>query len=173
MNMIISPKDVLQTQGIDLATLRDFVEYECSLLDEMRFSEWHELFAEDGIYWVPAKPGQESGVTHVSLFFDDKPTIKTRVTRLQHPQIHCQDPLSQCVRVVSSVRLVAPPINDVHTVSSRFVMLEDRVGAPQRLFGGRYLHTLRSTSGDGLEIVEKRVELTNCDQSFPMLTQPF
>lgn len=43
---------------------------------------------------------------------------------------------------------------------------------PRQLFGGRYTHVLRG-KGERLEIVLKRVEVTNCDQSFPALTQPF
>jgi benzoate/toluate 1,2-dioxygenase beta subunit len=57
-------------------------------------------------------------------------------------------------------------------VRSKFLMLEDRPGAERRFFGGRLTHTLRHT-GEGLRIVLKKVELTNCDQAFPMLTQPF
>jgi len=51
-------------------------------------------------------------------------------------------------------------------------MLEDRPGADRRVYGGRYLHTLRF-DGTHLKIVQKCVRLTNCDQSFPQLTQPF
>ena len=35
-----------------------FVVREARLIDEKRFDEWYELFAEDGYYWVPASPGQ-------------------------------------------------------------------------------------------------------------------
>ncbi len=156
-----------------LAELQEFIELEANLLDEQRFDEWLELFADDGYYWVPARAGQESPLTHVSLFYDDKPTLKIRVERLKHPQLHSQTPRSKTVRLVSNVKL-APPDNGSpeHCVTSKFVMLEDRAGAERRLFGGRYTHRLRATPG-GLKIVSKRVDLTNCDQFFSSLTQPF
>ena len=78
-----------------------------------------------------------------------------------------------CVRVLSNFRIewMSADGNE-YRVRSKFLMLEDRVGAERRFYGGRYTHTLRR-AGDGLQIVLKKVEITNCDQSFPMLTQPF
>ena len=57
-------------------------------------------------------------------------------------------------------------------VHSKFIMLEDRAGNDRRLYGGRYTHTIRP-KGARFEILMKRVDLTNCGQSFPMLSQPF
>src|SRR5882762_5584812 len=88
----------VQPVGID--ELKSFVEYELELLDQQSFDTWCNLFAEDGVYWVPAKRGQDSWSSHVSLFYDDKHTLKTRVQRLNHSAMHCQEPKSQCVRVV-------------------------------------------------------------------------
>jgi 3-phenylpropionate/cinnamic acid dioxygenase small subunit len=158
---------------INDSKLREFIEHEADLLDEQRFDEWYELYTDDAVYWVPAAHGQESWLNHVSLFYDEKHTIKTRIDRLKHPMMHCQDPKSNCVRVVSNVKLdsVSEDGNE-YRVRSKFIMLEDRPGAERRFFGGRYLHTLRR-QGDALKIVQKRVDLTNCDQSFPTLTQPF
>ena len=131
------------------------------------------LFADDGAYWVPAKPGQQSPLNHVSLFYDDKHTLGIRVQRLRHPAIHSQVPHSKTVRLVANFkREIHDADPSLYRVTSKFMMFEDRPGSARRLFGGRYTHVLRCKS-DGLEIVLKRVELTNCDQSFPALTQPF
>ena len=37
-----------------------FLYREARLLDERRFEEWMNLFAEDGYYWVPAAPGMRT-----------------------------------------------------------------------------------------------------------------
>lgn len=155
-----------------LEELRRFIEHEAELLDERRFDEWCDLYTDDAVYWVPASAEQESWLNHVSLFFDDKQTMRTRVQRLNHPRIHCQSPPSRCVRVLSGARLDGAGDDDGWLVRSKFVMVEDRPGAPQRVFGGRYAHTIVQEA-DRLRIRRKRVDLTNCDQSFPMLTQPF
>ncbi len=156
-----------------LTDLQRFVEHEVRLLDEQRFEEWLDLFADDGIYWVPAKAGQESPRNHVSLFYDDKPTLKIRIQRLRHPAIHSQNPRSQTVRLVSNFRLERPAQDpSLYLVLSKFIMFEDRPDHERRLFAGHYSHTLRATS-DSFEIALKRVDLTNCDQTFSALTQPF
>jgi len=38
--------------------LIDFVVREARLLDECRYDEWLDLWADDGLYWVPLVPGQ-------------------------------------------------------------------------------------------------------------------
>jgi len=158
---------------LTLADLQQFVEHEAALLDERRFEEWMGLFADDGAYWVPAGPGQESPLNHVSLFYDDKPTLGIRVQRLRNPAIHSQIPHSRTVRLVANFKQETHDADpSLYRVTSKFVMLEDRPGSERRLFGGRYTHVLRR-KGDSLEIVLKRVDLTDCDRSFPALTQPF
>ncbi|RZS86394.1 aromatic-ring-hydroxylating dioxygenase subunit beta [Pigmentiphaga kullae] len=154
-----------------LDTLRDFVEHEADLLDSRRFDDWLDLYSDDAVYWVPAAQDQADWISHVSLYYDEKHTMKTRVARLKHPMIHCQDPPSTTVRVLSNFGLEAAD-GDRFRVRSKFIMLEDRPGADRRVYGGRYLHTLR-LDGAHLKIVQKCVRLTNCDQSFPQLTQPF
>lgn len=159
----------------DIEILRAFVERETDLLDRQNFDAWVELFAEDGAYWVPAERGQLDFLSNVSIFYDDKTILKTRAARLAHEMIHCQDPASSCVRVVSSFNIDTTQKegeDGLVAVTSKFIMLEDRFTAPRRLFGGRYRHVLRPTD-QSFEIVLKKVELTNCDQSFPALTQPF
>ena len=42
--------------------LIDFVVREARLLDEKRYEEWHALFTDDAIYWVPLAPGQPDGL---------------------------------------------------------------------------------------------------------------
>lgn len=174
VKLAVMPGDAAKVR-LALSDLQSFIELEAELLDERRFEEWLALFATDGIYWVPAKHGQESALNHVSLFYDDRHTLDVRVRRLRHPAIHCQTPPSATVRLVSNFKLEPRHEGDgpdVYRVRSKFIMLEDRPGAARRLFGGRYTHLLRENAG-GLEIVLKRVDLTNCDGTFAALTQPF
>lgn len=159
-------------QTADAAALARFVEHEAELLDERMYLQWQDLFDEDGTYWVPAQHGQDNPQDHVSIFFDDKTILKTRVSRLTHPMIHCQDPPSHSIRVISNIHgQCLSEADGLYEVRSKFVMVEDRSDRERRIFAGRYRHLLRMTRG-GLRIVQKRVDLTNCDQSFPLLAQP-
>jgi len=155
-------------------SLQRFVERECRLLDEQRFEEWLTLYLPEATYWAPASSTQTDPDTHVSLFWDDKETMRTRVQRLLHPEIHSQIPASVTVRLVSNFRAIslADRQRNVYQVESRFVMVEDRFNSARQLFAGTFNHLLVQT-GKALHILHKRVDLTNCDHPFYPLTQPF
>jgi 3-phenylpropionate/cinnamic acid dioxygenase small subunit len=155
--------------AVDKAEIEQFLFEEARLLDDREFEVWSELFLDDGIYWVPAKAGQVSPYDHVSLFYDDKETMQTRIRRLRHPQVHVQLPHSSTVHLISNI--VLEPAGDEIVVHSSFIMMEDRPATERRLFGGRYTHRLRRVDGT-LRIVQKRVDLTNSTASFPALSLP-
>ena len=87
----------------DRAAFEAFLYTEARLLDARRFRDWMALFAEDGTYWVPAMPDQKSPFDHVSLFYDDRDLMKTRIDRLEHPRIHIQTPPSRTAHLVGNV----------------------------------------------------------------------
>ena len=150
-----------------------FVLREAQLLDERRLEEWADLFTEDGYYWVPARPDQDNPHDEVSLFFDDREFMTTRIQRLRHPRLHSQDPPSRTLHVVSSVRIEDEALDDADVlVSSTMVMFEHRPKRGQRVFGARCHHALRFV-GEDLKIAWKKVTLVNCDDSFEALLLPF
>jgi 3-phenylpropionate/cinnamic acid dioxygenase small subunit len=150
---------------IDRAVFETFLFEEARLLDERRFRDWMALFADDGTYWVPAVANQTSPFNQVSLFYDDRDLMKTRIDRLEHPRIHIQTPPSRTAHLVGNVLLDdADDAASEYTVSSTVIMVEYRADA-QRVFAGRQIHQLRRTA-DGFRIVQKRVNLVNCDAAF-------
>ena len=155
----------------DLRTIERFLIHEVQLLDERRFEEWRDLFAEDGVYWVPLEPDQVSPEGRASLFYDDRELMKTRVERLEHPRIHVQTPPSRTAHLVGNVLVEqADEARGEYVVGSTVIMVEYRDEA-QRLFAGRQRHRLRR-DGMGLRIVEKRVDLINCDCAFEAIAVP-
>ena len=157
--------------GISRETFELFLIHEVKLLDERRFREWMALFTDDGTYWVPAVPNQESPFNQASLFYDDRQLMKTRVERLEHPLIHVQTPPSQTVHLVSNVTIEErdDTKNEV-LIASNLVMIEYRQDN-QRLFAGRQQHRLRR-DGNGWRIAHKRVDLANCQSAFEAITVP-
>jgi ethylbenzene dioxygenase subunit beta len=144
---------------------------EAKLLDERRFRDWMALFAEDGTYWVPAVADQASLFNQVSLFYDDRDLMKTRVERLEHPRIHIQTPPSRTAHVVGNMILdEADDAKGEYVVSSTVILVEYRDDA-QRIFAGRQIHRLRR-AGAGFRIVQKRVNLVNCDSAFEAMAVP-
>ena len=155
------------------AELAALVNLEAELLDMRQFDEWLDLYADDANYWVPAAVGQESPDNHVSLFYDDKPTMVARVTRLRHPEIHAQLPASRTCRLVTNIR--CKPSGEAAgpwAVYSNQLMVEYRPGWEKRLFAGRCRHVFRRDNDRWL-IVRKRFDLIDSDASFAALTLPF
>jgi 3-phenylpropionate/cinnamic acid dioxygenase small subunit len=157
--------------GIDRARLEEFVMQEARLLDERRFREWMGLFADDGTYWVPAVPDQQSPFDQASLFYDDRDLMKTRIDRLEHPRIHVQTPPSRTAHFVGNTLIEAvDEAKGEYVVGSTMIMVEYR-DEQQRVFAGRQHHRLRR-DGTSFRIVQKRVDLINCDSAFEAMAVP-
>ena len=156
----------------DRRAIEDFLIHEARLLDERRFEEWRDLFAEDGHYWVPLKPDQQSPDGETSLFYDDRNIMQTRFERLRHPHIHSQTPPHRTCHVIGNV--VVDSIDAARgecLVLSNMIMTDYRMRT-QRLFSGRVRHQLRRDAA-GYKIVLKRVDLINCDDVFELIAVPF
>jgi 3-phenylpropionate/cinnamic acid dioxygenase small subunit len=157
--------------GVDRAPFEQFLIHEARLLDERRFREWMELFTDDGTYWVPAVPDQEGPLDQASLFYDDRELMKTRVERLEHPRIHVQTPPSRTAHLIGNTLVEqADEAKGEFVVASTVIMVEYRDEA-QRVFAGRQRHRLRRDDA-GLRIVQKRVDLINCDSAFEAMAVP-
>ena len=158
-------------KGIDREPFELFLIHEERLLDERRFEEWADLFTDDGHYWVPSVPGQESPLQYASLFFDDRQLMKTRIDRLRHPRIHIQTPPSRTLHMVSNILVdEADEAAGEYTISSSMLMGEYRLDV-QRFFAGRQTHRLVK-DGDSFRIALKRVDLINCDSAFEAMALP-
>jgi benzoate/toluate 1,2-dioxygenase beta subunit len=149
-----------------------FLYREARLLDERRFDEWQELFAEDGVYWVPLKPEQTDPVHHGSIMFDDRAGMATRFRRLAHPRAYAQIPPSRTVHVVTNVHVdAADAAKGEIDVLSALQVAEFHQGE-QRHYAARCRHRLRRANGS-YAIALKRVDLINCDAPMPVISIPF
>jgi 3-phenylpropionate/cinnamic acid dioxygenase small subunit len=155
---------------LDLSRCEQFLLHEARLLDEAKFDEWLALFTADAWYWVPSEPNQANPHDTVSLIYDDRRLLETRIRRLASPRMYSQEPRSRCSRLVGNVTLEDVEGRAV-TVRSKFLMIEYR-REQQRLFAGTAFHRLLA-GGGAIRIAWKRVDLVNCDAPLDGLTQPF
>ena len=156
---------------MDLHACEAFLIYEARLLDEGHFDAWLGLFTPDAHYWVASQPGQTSPFDTVSLMYDDRRLLETRVRRLADPRIYSQEPRSRTSRIVTNLSLEPGSSEPGQMVRSKFVLVEYR-REEQRLFAGTYMHRLVSDGGS-LRIAMKRVDLVNCDAPLDGLVVPF
>ena len=155
---------------LDRDTCEAFLVREARLLDEAQFHDWLALFTPDAWYWVPSQPNQASPREMISLIYDDRKLLETRVRRLASPRMYSQEPRSRTSRIIGNVSLEESG-KDVCTVRSKFVMVEYR-REQQRLFAGTAMHRLIQTGGR-IMIAWKRVNLVNCDAPLDGITIPF
>ena len=150
-----------------------FLIHEVGLLDDRRFEEWMDLFTEDGTYWAPARIDQDDPWEHVSLFFDDRELMTTRLARLRHPRVYAQIPHSRTSHTIGNIVVEPPhPGAAAYDVGARFVMLDYRPGHGQRSFGGRYDYRL-VREGESFLIAAKKATLLNCDAVHEAISIPF
>jgi benzoate/toluate 1,2-dioxygenase beta subunit len=157
--------------SVDRAELEAFLVHEALLLDHRRFREWTMLFAEDGTYWVPAVPNQQSPLDQASLFYDDRELMRTRIERLEHPRIHVQTPPSRTAHLVGNLVVESADEETGECVVGSTVIMVEYRDEQQRLFAGRQHHRLRR-EGASWRIVHKRVDLINCDSAFEAMAVP-
>ena len=144
--------------------------HEARLLDDGKFDTWLALFTPEAWYWVPSEPGQVDPVQTVSLIYDDRRLLETRVRRLASPRMYSQEPRSRTSRMIGNVSIEESG-KHACTARSKFVMIEYR-REQQRLFGGTALHRLVQAEGR-IMIAWKRVDLVNCDAPLDGITIPF
>ena len=158
------------TATLDQHRCEQFLLHEARLLDDAKFDDWLALFTADAWYWVPSEPAQDNPHDTVSLIYDDRRLLETRVRRLASPRMYSQEPRSRTTRIVTNLTIEdADPA--ACTLRSKFVMIEYR-RETQRLFGGTALHRLVQTDG-AIRIAWKRVDLVNCDAPMDGITVPF
>ena len=129
---------------LDVHACEQFLLHEARLLDEARFDEWLALFTPEATYWVPSEPGQANPLETVSLIYDDRQLLETRVRRLASPRIYSQEPRSRTSRIVTNVTIEDDADAATTLVRSKFVLIEFRRNE-QRLFGGTSFHRLTIT----------------------------
>jgi benzoate/toluate 1,2-dioxygenase beta subunit len=155
---------------LDRAQCEDFLVHEARLLDDQRFDEWLALFTPEARYWVPSQPDQASPLDTVSLIYDDRRLLETRVRRLASPRIYSQEPRSRTSRIVTNVTIEQADESGTLT-RSKFAMVEYR-REQQRHFAGTCWHTL-VVSESVIRIAQKRVDLLDCDGVMDGLVVPF
>lgn len=148
--------------------ISEFVYREARLIDEKRFSEWYELFADDGRYWIPLTRGQPDGDNHTSLMYEDRLLLKVRIERLHNPRSFSQQQPSFCQHVMQAPSLeVSDGLRGRWVTRTPFTYFESQLDTQIVLAGVSWLHLL-AVSGE-LRIEMKKVELLNCDAALPSI----
>jgi 3-phenylpropionate/cinnamic acid dioxygenase small subunit len=157
--------------SLDLDLLKEveqFIYREARLQDELAYDEWEALWTDDAIYWVPANGDDIDPTTQVSILFDNRSRIATRIKQLNTGKRHSQNPPSRLRRIISNIELLDPDDGDVQA-GANFLIYESRERGVT-LWAGRSEYRLRRTD-DGFKLAYKKVLLVNNDR--PLSTMSF
>jgi 3-phenylpropionate/cinnamic acid dioxygenase small subunit len=145
--------------------LIDFVTGEARLLDQQRFDEWIDLFAEDSHYWMPLERGQTDPRLVASLMYEDKLLLRIRVERLKSNRTYSQKPRSYCHHLLQVPRIEQRDQRDNRYVTWTPLHYVETRGDEQMLLAAWATHHLAIIDG-AIRIKLKRVDLVNCDAAF-------
>jgi 3-phenylpropionate/cinnamic acid dioxygenase small subunit len=149
---------------IDIRTLEAFVYREARFADEHDYDAWEALWTDDAIYWIPVDGEGHDPLTTMSIAYDNRNRIRTRLSQLRTGKRYSQAPQSTLRRIVSNVELLGEENGDL-VVGANFVLLESRE-ARNETFGGRTTYHLREVDGE-LRMAFKKVVLVGNDRAVP------
>jgi benzoate/toluate 1,2-dioxygenase subunit beta len=166
----------MSSGALDVDLLREveqFIYREARLADELAYEEWEALWTDDAIYWVPANGDDIDPTAQMSVLFDNRSRIATRIKQLQTGKRHSQNPPSRLRRIVSNIELLEPdpepePDSDDLVAGANFVIYESRERGVT-IWAGRSEYRLRRVD-DGLRMAGKKVLLVNNDRALQTMS---
>ena len=148
--------------------VEQFLFVQSELLDHKHWQDYINLFADDGVYWMPVTVDQTEWEGSPSIFAEDKPMMRVRMGRVTHPNAWSQAPMWATNHVIGNVVIEKESAKEI-TVRSRFHMMELRRDNV-RHFGGTYRHTLVK-SDKGFKIKLQRVDMFNSQAPYDYVLQ--
>ncbi|GAA4856656.1 aromatic-ring-hydroxylating dioxygenase subunit beta [Actinomycetospora corticicola] len=151
---------------IALAEAEAFLYREARLADGWELEAWEALWTDDATYYVPVDDTQDPR-SHMSIIFDNRNRIATRIKQLQTGKRHSQRPLSRLCRSVTNVEVLGQEGGDT-VVTSVVQVLESR-DRGSTWWVGRVTHRLRRVDGE-LRMAGKKVVLVDSDRALPSMS---
>jgi 3-phenylpropionate/cinnamic acid dioxygenase small subunit len=148
-----------------------FYTREAELLDDRRFTEWLDLFADDVRYWMPIarnvafdRPTDEytRERADANWFDEGKDDLSKRVQQIEGGDHWVEEPRSRTTHAVTNVN-VAEVRGDELTVHCRFIVSQLRSDGDNYFFMGKRTDVLRR--GATLQVAHRSIFL---DQSVLM-----
>ena len=155
-------------------TLREielFILKEARLLDEGQFEAWLDLYAPQGIYWMPSKPGQTDPLNAASIIYEDHAILAIRVQRLLEARALVLTPMPRTVHLVSNIEVFKGDADSTDFEVGAAFLCTELQGERQRIYAGRQIHHI-AREDDSFRIRRKHVALTNCDGVHAPMTIP-
>lgn len=139
-----------------------FIYREARLQDDHDYDAWEALWADDGIYWIPANGEGEDPDAEMSIVYDNRSRISVRIKQFKTGKRHSQTPVSRIRRVVSNIEILAGTEDEVRVTSNALVFESNTRG--ETVWASRNEYKLRRVDGDW-RMALKKVILVNNDKA--------
>ena len=146
-----------------------FIFEEARLLDTAQFEAWLELYAPDGIYWIPSRPGQTDPLNVASIIYEDHAILSIRVQRLREARALVLTPMPHTTHLVSNIEILDSNEGGIKA-GAAFVCFEQQADK-QRSYAGRQIFDLEP-EGDSFRIRMKRTDLLSAEGVLAPMTIP-
>jgi benzoate/toluate 1,2-dioxygenase subunit beta len=153
-------------QDLDLRQIEQFLYAEARYADEHDYDAWEALWTDDALYWVPAGGDLSDPAGQMSVIYDNRNRIGTRLNQLRTGKRHAQSPPSNLRRVISNIEVLSREGSDV-IVGANFILAESRERGVE-IWAGRTIYRLRPADGQ-IRLAGKQVLLVNREQVLPTL----
>lgn len=157
--------------GWDLGDVEQFLYKEARLADENDYDGWEALWTDDAVYWVPIDGEGEHPRANVSIIFDNRSRISTRMKQVKTGKRYAQAPPSNLRRIVGNIEVLGGRVSiggDVDLeVGANFLAFESRARG-NTLWGGRTTYRLRRVDGE-MRLAYKKVVLADNERAIPTL----
>lgn len=147
-----------ETDDALLRRVEQFLFLEARLQDTHAYDDWEALWADDGVYWVPANGHDIDPERQMSIIYDNRSRISIRIEQLKTGRRHTQTPRSELARLISNVELAGRSADEVE-VRANVLIFEDNLRG-ETMWAARNEYRLRMV-GDGFRMVRKKVGLVN------------
>ena len=139
-----------------------FIYREARLQDDHDYDAWEALWADDGIYWIPANGEGEDPDAEMSIVYDNRSRISVRIKQFKTGKRHSQTPVSRIRRVVSNIEILEGTQDELRVTSNALVFESNTRG--ETVWASRNEYKLRRVDGDW-RMALKKVILVNNDKA--------
>jgi 3-phenylpropionate/cinnamic acid dioxygenase small subunit len=173
MTTTVTPQSALgpAPEGFDRDEVEQFLYREARFADENDYDAWEALWTDDALYWVPANGADIDPGRQMSIIYDNRSRISTRLKQVRTGRRYAQAPPSRLRRLISNIEILGGRTNiaggtDLE-VGANFLVIESRARGNE-IWGGRTTYRLRR-DGTGLRLAYKKVVLVDNDRIVPTL----
>jgi 3-phenylpropionate/cinnamic acid dioxygenase small subunit len=140
---------------------------EAQLLDQHRYADWLELFADDLHYWAPVRTNRlrrqqalaDGSPGEVAIFDETKASLAWRIRRFDSGMAWAEDPPSRTRHLITNVTVRPGDESGEYVAESAFLCYRNRLEREVDIYAGGRTDVLRRTEDGGLLIARRTILL--------------